>query len=260
MSTTITFINQKGGVGKTSLSFNFGIGLANYKSKVLFVDMDPQCNLSYVMRAYKPEFTIYDLLLDNTIGQAAIFHAPEGDIIPGSDMLSTLDYSLPQENRESYLRNALETVKDLYDYIIIDSPPTLGTVTVNILTAADQVIIPVLPDVFGIQGIGQLYKTIAAVRNNCNNALKITGIVMVRYSDKHQLSKKIETALKTTAEKMKCKLFNSCISESSIMSESQACRMSVFQYAPKSKLKEEFNQFIFEYLREEIKYYYIGND
>lgn len=152
MAEIITFTNQKGGVGKTSLALNFGIRLKLAGAKVLFVDMDPQCNLTYIMGIDEAPVTVYDLLTGQSDVREAILHTGEADLIAASPALSTLNLSLNGPGREYLLRNALQPIMGEYNFIVIDSPPTLGILTINILTAADSVIIPALADVFSLQG------------------------------------------------------------------------------------------------------------
>ena len=178
MAEIITFTNQKGGVGKTSLAMNFGVRLKMAGARVLFVDMDPQGNLTYTMGIDHAEVTVYDLLLGRRTAREAILHAAECDIIASSPGLSTFNLTQAGTGKEYLLRNALQPVTADYDFIVIDSPPTLGILTINILTAANSVMIPALADVFSLQGIGQLYTTIQTVQANSNPKLRIAGIVL----------------------------------------------------------------------------------
>ena len=163
MAEIITFINQKGGVGKTSLAMNFGIRLKMAGARVLLVDMDPQCNLTYIVGVDEPRFTIYDVMLKRVSASNAIIHAEECDIIAASSSLSTLNLTLSGPGKEYFLKDALREIVDRYDFIVIDSPPTLGIMTINIISVANSVIIPTLADVFSMQGVGQLYASIQAV-------------------------------------------------------------------------------------------------
>lgn len=249
MAETITFTNQKGGVGKSTLAMNFGVRLKMAGAIVLFVDMDPQCNLTYSMGVDNPARTIYDVLLGRTAAQSAVIHAEEGDIIAASPNLSTLDIKLSGTGREYLLRNALRAIEDQYDFIIIDSPPTLGLLTINILAAANGVIIPALADVFSLQGIGQLYTTIQTVRTHCNPGLQIVGIVLSRHTDRFLLSRELREMMLRTAEQIQSRVFQAAIRESVVVRESQAKRQSIFKYSPRSKQTADYDQFVLEYLR-----------
>ena len=150
MAEIITFINQKGGVGKTSLAMNFGIRLKMAGARVLLVDMDPQCNLTYIMGVDDPPHTIYEVMLRQVSAANAIVQAGECDLIAASPNLSTLNLTLSGSGKEFYLRDALRQIVGLYDFIVIDSPPTLGILTINVLSMANSVVIPALADIFSI--------------------------------------------------------------------------------------------------------------
>ena len=249
MAEIIAFTNQKGGVGKTSLAMNFGIRLRRIGAAVLFVDMDPQCNLTYITGVDSPACTIYDVLTEQKKASEAIIHAEECDIIAASPELSTLSLTLAGGEKIYTLRNALEEVVREYDFIIIDSPPTLGVLTMNILAAANSAVIPALADVFSLQGVAQLYTSIETVRAHCNPNLQIMGIVISRYSDRLLLNRELKEMLKNTAEQMHTRVFETAIRESVAVRESQAMRKSIFAYASHSKQKADYDNFVLEYLR-----------
>lgn len=249
MAEIITFTNQKGGVGKTSLALNFGIRLKLAGAKVLFVDMDPQCNLTYIMGIDEAPVTVYDLLTGQSDVREAILHTGEADLIAAAPALSTLNLSLNGPGREYLLRNALQPIVGEYNFIVIDSPPTLGILTINILTAADSVIIPALADVFSLQGVGQLYMTIQTVQANSNPNLRIAGIVLSRHTDRLLLNREMKEMLRNTAEQMHTKVFESVIRESVIVRESQAMRQSIFKYSARSRQTEDYDRFAREYLQ-----------
>lgn len=249
MAKIITFTNQKGGVGKTSLAMNFSIRLRMMGQRVLLVDMDPQCSLTYIMGVDDPERTVYEVMLRQATVSSAIIRAEECDILCASPKLSTADITLTELGKEYILRDALAEVDGLYDFIVIDSPPTLGILTVNILTAADSVIIPALADIFSLQGVGQLYSTIQAVQRYCNPKLEITGIVLSRHTERFLLSRELRQVMEQTAQQIRSQVFKSTIRESVTLRESQAYRQSVFKYAPKSKQTLDYNSFVNEYLQ-----------
>ena len=245
----IAVSSGKGGVGKTSLALNFGIRLKLAGAKVLFVDMDPQCNLTYIMGIDEAPVTVYDLLTGQSDVREAILHTGEADLIAASPALSTLNLSLNGPGREYLLRNALQPIVGEYNFIVIDSPPTLGILTINILTAADSVIIPALADVFSLQGVGQLYMTIQTVQANSNPKLRIAGIVLSRHTDRLLLNREMKEMLRNTAEQMHTKVFESVIRESVIVRESQAMRQSIFKYSARSRQTEDYDRFALEYLQ-----------
>ncbi len=249
MAKIITFTNQKGGVGKTSLAMNFGVRLKMNGMRVLLVDMDPQCSLTYITGVDQPTATVYEVLLGQCSAADAIAQARECDILCASPKLSAADMVFTDLGKEFLLREALQTVSQQYDYIVIDSPPTLGILTVNILTAANYVIIPALADVFSLQGVGQLYATIQAVRKYCNPNLEITGIVLSRHTERFVLSRELHQMMEQTANQIGARVFESTIRESVLIREAQATRQSVFQYSPKSNQTADYDRVAMECLR-----------
>lgn len=249
MADIITFANQKGGVGKTSLAMNFGVRLKSIGAKVLLLDMDPQCSLSYVMGVDQPPCTIYDVLLRRAAAERAVLHMEECDIIAASPKLSALDYSFSGQGREFLLREALRPLGDSYDFIIIDGPPTLGILTINIFAVANGIVIPALADVFSLQGIGQLYSTVQTVQRRSNPDLKIMGIVLSRHTDRFLLSHELRMMIEQTARQINTHVFEAAIRESVVIREAQAVRKSIFKYAPRSNQAGDYDRFILEYLR-----------
>ena len=248
MAEIITFINQKGGVGKTSLAMNFGIRLKMAGARVLLVDLDPQCNLTYIMGVDDPPHTIYEVMLRQVSAANAIVQAGECDLIAASPNLSTLNLTLSGSGKEFYLRDALRQIVGLYDFIVIDSPPTLGIRTINVLSMANSVVIPALADVFSIQGVGQLYASIQAVQASSNPDLKITGIVLSRHTDRLLLSRELREMMENAAQQIHTRLFDAVIRESVVVREAQAMRQSVFKYAPRSKQTADYDKLVLEYL------------
>ena len=162
---TIAIINQKGGVSKSTTAFTLASGINNKGYKTLCIDMDAQGNLSYTANANDDLLTIYDLLAEDANINQAIQHTKNFDLIASSKALSGADGFITDIGKEYKLKEILESVKNNYDYIIIDTPPALGILTVNALTACDSVIIPAQADIYSLQGIEQLSKTIQPIKN-----------------------------------------------------------------------------------------------
>ena len=175
MSLTIVLSNQKGGVGKTTSAYVLSTALKEKGYKVLAVDMDPQGNLSFAMGADTESATIYDVLKGELKPRYAVQKSALVDIIPSNILLSGIELEFTGARREFLLKEALESLKSSYDYILIDSPPALGVLTVNAFTASDYVLVPMLSDIFSLQGITQLDETICRVRNYCNPRIQILG-------------------------------------------------------------------------------------
>ncbi len=249
MAKIIAVTNQKGGVAKTTTAINLGVGLVRKGLRVLFVDMDPQCSLSYILRGNCSGFTTRELLLQQTTAVQAIQQVPEGQLIAASSDLSTLDRILVQPETVFRLRDALLPVAGMYDYIIIDSPPTLSILTANILTAANGVIIPALADIFSVQGLGQLYASIQSIKNYCNPGITIQGILLVRYSGRLVLNRGMRKMLDDTAKKIGTRVFQYSIREAVTIREAEASRESLFKYAPRSGQTRDYAAFVEEFLR-----------
>jgi chromosome partitioning protein len=250
MGECIAIINQKGGVGKSTTSNALGAGLFFKGFKVLYVDMDAQGNLSYSLASTGKPLTSLELLTGTATAQEAILHTEQGDLIPASPSLASADALITETGKEYRLKEALDTVRDRYDYIIIDCPPALGILTVNALTACNSVIIPVLADVYSLQGIGLLYQTIQTVKKYCNKELFIKGILATRYKERAVLTKDMTELLNDTAKQLNTKLYKARIRDAVAIPESQACQKDIFSYAPKSKVAEDYRAFVNEVIAE----------
>ena len=197
MSKIIAITNQKGGVGKTTTSVNLAAALAKMNYKVLLIDIDPQANATQgigVDRDYI-ELSTYHVLTEEAGLDQVILHSyiDNLDVAPGEIDLAGIDLELAhvKQGRETRLRNALEKVKDRYDYIFIDCPPALGVLTINALTAADEVIVPLQCEYFALEGLSQLLDTIEMVRNTTNPKLTFPRILFTMYDSRTLLSRDV---------------------------------------------------------------------
>lgn len=253
MPKTFAIINQKGGVGKTTTAEAIGTGLALlHQKKVLFVDIDPQGNLSFSlqgdMQNGKP--SVFEVMQMPTLAAAAIQTTSKGfDVMISSPALANAENTFTATGREYKLKEALEPVKDNYDYIIIDTPPTLGVLTINALTAADECIITAQADMYSLQGVSMLYATIGTVRKYANPALNINGILLTRYNPRTLLSKEVSRVLNETAQAIGSKLFNARIRECNAIKEAQIEQANIFAYAPKSNAAADYSSLIDEILK-----------
>ena len=243
----IAVVNRKGGVGKTATAQALGAGLIRRKKKVLYIDLDSQANLTYGLGASMDGLNSMDVLTEEATAQEAIQTTPQGDVIAGTEALAGADALIDGTGKEYRLKEALNGLK--YDYIIIDTPAQLGTLTVNALTAANSVVIPVQAEVYSLQGIGQLNKTIEAVKKYCNKDLYIRGILITRYNGRAVISKDMQANLQEAANQLNTRLYKTPIRECISIKEAQASQTDIYSYAPRSNAAQDYEAFIKEFLR-----------
>lgn len=246
----IAVINQKGGVGKTSTALALGQGLTLKGKKVLFVDLDPQGNLSFTMNADPKGRTVLPVLQGEATAMENIQHTAGGDLIASSNNLASADLLLTQTGKEYRLKEALQPLEDVYDVCIIDTPPALGILTVNALTAADGALIPTVAEIFSFQGVGQLSLSIEDVRKYCNPELKILGIVLTLHNSRAVIRRELSSLLEGIAEKMKTKVYKARIRTCTALVEAQATRTSIYTYAPKSNAAADYAALVDEVLED----------
>jgi len=246
----ISVVSRKGGVGKTATAGALGAGLQKRGYIVLYIDLDSQYNLSSGLAASTTGYSSMDLLTGTADLQQVIQHTPHGDIIAGSEDLAGADASITGNGKEYRLRNALEEVKSIYDYVIIDTPAALGVLTVNALTAATQALIPVQADIDSLLGLVQLKKAVDAVKQYCNKKLTIAGILITRYSGRAIISRDMQYNLEEAAQQLDTKLYSTPIRECIAMKEAKAQQADIFSYAPRSNAAKDYDSFINEFLQE----------
>jgi chromosome partitioning protein len=237
MGKIITVANQKGGVGKTTTVMNLGSALARSGQRVLLVDSDPQANLTSYL-GVSPRRTLDELyLLKKTPTPETIrdfVHAVSDrlSVIPGDRALSGVEYYLfSRSERESLLASFLAPLREEFDTILIDTPPSVNLITLNALVACDGVIVPVQPEFFSLEGIVKIRETIADVRARWNPQVSILGIVVTQVNSRRKLTSEVLRALETEFEDI---LFASHIHENTAVAESAGHSRSVLDYAPNS--------------------------
>lgn len=250
---TIVVINQKGGVGKSTTAGAIGAGFKNRGERVLFLDLDAQGNLSDTFGASASDIDFCQHLTRRSetgkreaLTQSCIYESPLGDLIPASPSLASADISINGVGKENRLKELLQPVQGHYDRVIIDTPPALGILTVNALTAADGAVIPAMADPYSLQGIAQLYDTFQAIKEYCNPDLKILGIVLTRYNPRAILNREVADMMQESAEMMGTKVFETYIRECVALREAQATRQDIFSYAPKCNASQDYNRLLEE--------------
>ncbi len=244
MCNILAIINQKGGVGKTSVTFNLGSVLMDRGKKVLFIDTDQQCNLTGYMQLNKEFPNFLDIMTESKKIKECI--QTQGNLtgIASSYHLSNLE----NKKKSKILTNALESIKKDYDFIVIDTPPQLSTITINALVASTSIIIPAEASLFALEGIQQLYNNIEDMREITGLPLKIEGIILNRYKNRTIITQEFTELLKKACEVMKTKVFKATLRDSVMMVEMQAHRQSIIEYAPQSVLADDYNNFVNELL------------
>lgn len=242
----VAIVNRKGGVGKTATAQALGAGLIRKGYSVLYIDLDSQTNLTYGLGSDANGLSSMDVLTGEATAQEAIQKTPQGDVIAATEALAGADAIIDGTGKEYRLKEAISGLQ--YDYIVIDTPAQLGTLTVNALTAANSVVIPVQAEVYSLQGIGQLSKTIEAVKKYCNRDLYIRGILITRYNGRAIISKDMQSNLKDAAEQLKTRLYSTPIRECISIKEAQASQTDIYSYAPRSNAAKDYEDFINEFL------------
>lgn len=247
----ITLSNQKGGVAKTTTTSALASGLCQRGYKVLCLDIDPQCNLSIGSGAdiLNMDHTLYDVFRGEVTLQEIITDTSMGyDLVTGGLALAGADMEFTQTGREYMVKESLESVSGLYDYCIIDTPPTLGILTVNALTASDGVVIPLTADLYSLQGLSQLNILIQKVKRYSNHSLKIIGLLITRHDGRTNVSKALMDQISQTADRLDTKVFDKPIRNSVAVRESQLLRTDLFTEAPRANATQDYNSFIDEFL------------
>ncbi len=242
----LAITNQKGGTGKTTTAEALLYGLSIKGFDTLAIDLDPQGNLSYTTGARTDAATALGVLTGEVKAREAIQHTASGDIIAASKALAGADAFIKETGKEYRLKEAISDLP--YDYIVIDTPPALGILTINALTAADYVVIPAQADIYSLQGIEQLAETIQPVRKYTNPKLRIAGVLLTRYSPRSILSREVAELAGQLAQRIGTKLYSSTIREAIAVKEAQISRKSLFEYAPTANVTEDYRSFLEELL------------
>lgn len=251
MGKSIAIFNQKGGVGKTTTNINLAACLVQKGKKVLVLDIDPQGNTTSGLGIDKRtiEYSTYDLLTENEFDtkKAIIKTGTKNlEIIPASIELSGAEVELVSvKGREKKLKRALEKIKDEYDYIFIDCPPSLGLLTINSLTAVDSVLIPIQCEFYALEGVAQLMNTIEIVKKNLNSSLEIEGVILSMFDGRTNLSIQVVEEVK---KYFKEKVYTTVIPRNVRLAEAPSYGLPIVEYDPKSTGAEAYRDFAEEFL------------
>lgn len=253
MAKVISISNQKGGVGKTTTACALAAGLKKRGYRVLAIDLDPQGNLGFSVGAdTETSASIYHVLKGEVKTQYAIQKTESMDIIISSILLSGIELEFTNTGREFLLKEAIRPVLDFYDFILLDTPPALGILTINAFTASDGIVVPMLSDIFSLQGIAQLYETVERVKKYCNPNLSILGILLTRFNPRTRLSREVRGTAELIAEDFRIPLFDSFIRSSVSASEAQSLQKNVFEYDSRSHIAQDYGKFIDELLEKGV--------
>ncbi len=251
MARIIGIVNAKGGVGKTTTANNLGAYLAARGKYVLLVDLDPQANATAGLGLHLAEdhLNLYHLLINGDEPEAIIRKSSlfGFDVLPSAENLAGATVELvDMEEREFKLKNALNKIRTNYDYILIDSPPSLGLLTVNGLVAAEQVLIPVQCEYYALEGLGQLVKTIDLVRNSLNPQLKILGVLLTMYDKRNKLANQIVMEVK---KNFPGHVFETIIPRAVSLAEAPSFGKTILQFDEGSKAAEAYEQLAEEVIK-----------
>lgn len=250
---TIAIGLQKGGIGKTSTSAAFTSGLIKKGYKALCIDANAQRNLTQTFGASTKEANLYDVLLGKAPIEKAIQHTEQGDIVAGCKELANIDLSLKANDKYYRLKQAIAPIKDKYDYCIIDCPPYMGTLFINGLMAADEIIIVCEADIYSLGAIEDITDNIKEAQSTYNEGLKVAGILLTRYTGRATLSKQLREAFIEPAEALNTKVYKEPIREGIAVKEAHIMQQSIFDYEPKSNPALDYMAFIEEYLKDHKK-------
>ncbi|MDX1619068.1 MAG: ParA family protein [Balneolaceae bacterium] len=230
---TIAFTNQKGGVGKTTTTINVGAGLCLQGKKVLLVDMDPQANLTYSLRAHSQRIdtSVYDVLKGRAAPHEALISHNGFDILPSSIDLSSAELEFANEPaRETLLKHQLKELNE-YDYVLIDCPPNLGLLTLNALTAVEEVFIVLQSEYLALHGLSKLMDVIKVVRERLNPDIMLSGIICTLFDSRKNLNREVVGHIR---DYFGSKVFKTIIRDNIALAEAPSHHKTIFEYDPES--------------------------
>ena len=244
----ISIANQKGGVGKSTTAQALASTLGFKGKKVLLIDMDSQCNVTYASGINNPEKSITDILSQNCKIKEVVIPCKYYDLLPADEYLTNVEMVADVEPT-LLSKTTIAPLRGSYDYVVIDTPPALGRLSYNSLTASDYVIIPCEPSIYARTGLAALYKTIQNVQERHNKDLKVLGILLIKYNNRTVLNRDIREMIDDYTKQMNTKIFDTSIRESVIVREAQTVRQPLIDYGRKSKPNQDYVEFTEELLQ-----------
>lgn len=248
----ISISNIKGGVAKTTTAATLAAGLNQRGHKVLMIDSDPQMNLTmcFIPEPDEGSPSLYSLYnKQGEIDEIKVNIKPGLDLIPGDFELCSADMEFfKKAGSLKLLSKEIEKVIDNYDYVILDTPPNLGFLSLNAFMISDYIVTPMAADSFSLKAIRLLKRTLEEVMEEAGRKIPVAGILLTRYSERTNVSKLLENSLNAAAELLDTEIFNSRIRQATVVQESQVVRMDLFEYAPKAPVTNDYEEFIEELL------------
>ena len=247
----ILVANQKGGVGKTTTAAVLSAGLTARGYKVLMIDSDPQTNLTM---CFMPEPTdgtpsLYHVYAEGkTLDEVKTSIKLNLDLVIGDFELCNADMQFLKAGRLKMLRKAFKELKSTYDFVVIDTPPNLGILSLNAFLVSDYIIVPMAADSFSLKGVRLLKQTLDEVEEETEKEVSVVGLLLTKYSDRTNVSRLLEKSVNSAAELLNTKVFESRIRQATVLQESQIAKIDLLEYAPKAPVTTDYQAFIDELL------------
>ena len=247
----ISISNIKGGVGKSTTASVLAVGLVERGYRILLIDSDPQTNLTmcFIQEQADEKPSLYHVYSNGeAIDNVKVEVKDNLDLVIGDFELCNADLQFAKAGRLKMLQKAIRNINTKYDFIIIDTPPNLGILSLNAFIASDYMVVPMSADSFSLKGVRLLKQTLDDVADETEKELPVAGILLTRYNNRTKVSKLLEKSLNSVAALLDTELFKSRIRQAVVLQESQIAREDLFSYAANAKVTEDYNGFIDEFL------------